>query len=187
LPSESITKARNDKEGLLMPPSFSDDENVTHPLASAVVMGVVAFLAGTCIIQGGIMLIISVASESLYVSLMGRSPANPFWTPWWGFWCFYSVTSLSALWIALVLAKRTYRNARRKAEGLPPESQGAPPVMQFSIKSLLLLQFYLATGLGLICWLGRPIVPCIFSIFGAMIGYGTLSRFLRRQKWDCPL
>jgi hypothetical protein len=164
-----------------MPSPVSDDYKHSHPLASAVVMGVVAFLAGTCIIQGAIMLVISVASKSLYVSLLERSPANPFWTPWWGFWCFYTVTTASALLIAVVFAKQTYRNARRKAEGLPDETCGAPPVVQFSIKSLLLLQFYLASGLGLICWLGRPIVPCVFGVFGAMIGYGT-TLFLGRRR-----
>jgi divalent metal cation (Fe/Co/Zn/Cd) transporter len=165
--------------------NLPSEDGGDFPIVSAVVVGILVFLVGTCVIQSGVALVVSAFSKDLYIELLGgRSPANPFWKPWWGYWCLCAGNAATAFLMAVVLARRTYRNLLLKAQRLSFERRREPRVVQFSLKSLLLFQLYVAIGLGAICWLGHPIVPCVLGVFGAMAGYGATLFWGRRRLFD---
>lgn len=164
---------------------MSDGSNDdTSAIASAIAAGVIIFFFGACLIEASLGLIVSVFSEDLGSEIFGgRSPNNPDWTAWWGYWCTWAASTSIALWLAIVAAKRTYRDAVRKAA---ETSSGVrrPRVVQFSLRSLLFLQLYVALGLGLIGWLGRPVAPCVCGVFAAIAGYGATLVSGRRRLFD---
>jgi hypothetical protein len=150
-------------------------------LGSALAVGIVTFLAGSFLLPTSVSLIVFVFSRSAYVQMMGRSPANPNWTPGLGYWCFCIACVATALVAAVGLARQTYRASLLKAERTRSEPAPERRPMQFTLKSLLLLQLYVAVGLGLIAWLGLRVVPCVLGVFGSMIGYGATVLLARHR------
>jgi hypothetical protein len=150
-------------------------EDGTTPSEFAMIVGVVVLLSGTCLIQSGAVLLVSILSRSPYVKMV------EYWTSGWTF----DVCSfVASLFIAVALAAGIYRAGLVYARQPVPEPRERPHVRQFTLKSLLLLQFYVAVGLGLIAWLGRPVIPGVLGIFGAMAGYGATLASARRRVFD---
>jgi hypothetical protein len=150
-------------------------EDGITPSEFATIVVIVAFLSGTCLIQSGAVLLASILSQSPYKKTV------EYWTSGWTF----NVGSLVVSFlIAIVLATWVHRAGSVYARQPAPELLERPQDRQFTLKSLLLLQLYIAVGLGLMAWLGRPVVPGVLGIFGAMIGYGITLALPRRRVFD---
>jgi hypothetical protein len=159
-------------------------EDGVSPWEFAAIVGIVTFLCGTCLVQGHVALLLSVISGSADGDVMGRSSANPDWTPGWRYWSFCAGSAVAMFLIAVVLARRTYQAGLARARQRTPESSQPPPVWQFTLKSLLLLQLYVAGGLGLIAWPGRAFAPSVLGVLGSMVGYGITLASARRRIFD---
>jgi hypothetical protein len=159
-------------------------EEGVSPSEFALIVAVVTLFSGTCLIQSCIALVMSVISKSLYVETRDRLSPCPSWTPGWREWLFDVGSLVAALLVAIALATWTYRRGVAYAKQRATEPREQPPVQQFTLKSLLLLQLYIAVGLGMIAWLGRPIVPLVFGVFGAMAGYCATLASARRRVFD---
>ncbi len=92
--------------------------------------------------------------------------------------------SMAAAVMAVVTAWRWCRNARRRAALSASDTVGNRRVFQFTLRSFLLFQFYVALALGLIRWLGFPVVPCVGGIAGAAVGYWLTLFLARRRVYD---
>ncbi len=174
-----------------MPKRFS--ENDASRLASALVVAVIVFAVGTCMVGGIGASIAGLFSEDLYHRLTPpRSPNNPFWKPWWGFWCLLIVSGLVALAIAVVAGRLWYKQSIRHAErrsllarcDLAAQARDDRSRYQYSLRSLLLLPVYLGLALGTMQWLGKPVVPCVLGVVGAILGYWVTVFVARLRLYD---
>ena len=86
--------------------------------------------------------------------------------------------------MAVVTAIRWCRNARTRAALSASDTVGDRRVFRFTIKSFLFFQFYVALALGLIRWIGGPVVPAVAGIAGAAVGFWLTLFLARRRVFD---
>jgi hypothetical protein len=83
------------------------------PLVSAIVAGAIVFVFGTPVLAGTILLVVSWFSMSLYSNLVGRTPGNPNWKPWWGYWFFQVGIPVVGLLLAIVIGRLWFKKESR--------------------------------------------------------------------------
>jgi hypothetical protein len=96
----------------------------------------------------------------------------------------FAFSLAAAAILATVTARRWCQNARRRAALSASNTVGDRRVFRFTLGSFLLFQFYVALALGLIRWLGGPVVPCVGGVAGAALGYWLTLFLARRRVYD---
>ncbi len=135
-------------------------------LLASLLIGGVTFACGTVSFL--------VIGSFLFLTLSTEHPHS-------AFWALVACSMAAAAIMAAVTAWRWCRNARRRAALSASDKVGDRRVFQFTLRSFLLFQFCVALALGMIRWLGGPVIPAVAGVASAAVGY-WLTLFLARRR-----
>jgi hypothetical protein len=113
IPARRPAKTEENREEL--PETVSPHSTSIRSPAQCVLASVIVFFGGWWVVRGVALLIISQCSMDVYVRLCGRSPACPFWEPWWGFWCLELGSAGLAFLAACATGILWFKKGRREA------------------------------------------------------------------------
>ena len=130
---------------------------------STVVVAVIVFMVGTCIVAEVGARIVALFSADMYYRLRPlRTPSNPSWEAWWGYWCLLGISGVVAMILAAVSGRLWYKQQKRYAlqynnsirHDLVERTPCGRMLYIYCLKSFLILLLCLGIALWMMQWFG---------------------------------